>query len=368
MLLAIPMMMLLTEWSDRQQRRKMFIIFALIGRLLFAITMMLKSMERFIEFGTLFSLTYTVTLPSTLLGSQGLAICMCFSYLYDITDLKQRTVRVLIINAVYLSTIPVGVLLGHFFYEKVFKSSYVAVFALNAFFVVLAMAWAVWRVEDVIRREGDLSPEGRQAHSWVNMVKLRDINNNDINLSIILLLMLFIYQFQHEEEHYNYLYTQRMFGWTIADFSYFYCFQSCCFFFAAAALSCCSLSDTIDKNNEIAIIAIAIASYIVAITIYFFTKNDWIFYLGAMVGSSSKLSSPVLYSMLSKLVNRHNTSKIFSFIYLLVENIAPLVGAIAYSQIYYHTVDMMPGAFFIFTAFTQSMLLPLLILLKKIHF
>jgi len=354
----------ISEYSDKSGRRKMFIVIALTGRLLFSIMMTFKSMEIFIQCGSLFSLMYTVTLPSALFGGHVFVMCMCFSHLSDITTLKQRTTRIIVANAIYFSTIPFGVLLGSFLYDKRFQSSYTLMFAINTLFVALSILWTLWRVNDVNHPdETDLKSQCDQTHLGWRAFKYHRIENNSMKKFLLLLAMLFLYELQHDEKPYSYLYTQLIFGWTHRDFSYFRSFQSA--LFVVTMITLWSAIFRITKiNHEITMIAFATASHIAARVIYIFAAVGWVFYLGALAGAAGTLAASVLRSMISKLVNSRHTGKTFSFMFLC-EKMAPLIGTVVYSQMYYQTVDNTPAAFFIFTLVTQTLLLSACGLLKK---
>lgn len=55
---------------------------------------------------------YFATFPSALTGADLAIFAGCFAYLADVTTVKNRTLRIGILDAVYLSTMPTGVALG----------------------------------------------------------------------------------------------------------------------------------------------------------------------------------------------------------------------------------------------------------------
>lgn len=58
---------------------------------------------------------YTATLPSALTGADVAIFASCFAYISDISTLKNRTLRVTILDICYLSAMPTGVALGEIF-------------------------------------------------------------------------------------------------------------------------------------------------------------------------------------------------------------------------------------------------------------
>lgn len=55
---------------------------------------------------------YTAAFPSALTGADLAIFAGCFSYIADVTSTKDRTLRVGILDVVYLSTMPTGVAIG----------------------------------------------------------------------------------------------------------------------------------------------------------------------------------------------------------------------------------------------------------------
>lgn len=55
---------------------------------------------------------YTATIPSAFTGADVAIFASAFSYISDITDPDDRTLRITILDVIYLSTIPTGVYLG----------------------------------------------------------------------------------------------------------------------------------------------------------------------------------------------------------------------------------------------------------------
>ena len=61
------------------------------------------------------SIIYSATIPSAFTGADVAIFASVFAYLSDITTVADRTLRITILDAIYLSTIPIGVALGKLF-------------------------------------------------------------------------------------------------------------------------------------------------------------------------------------------------------------------------------------------------------------
>lgn len=64
---------------------------------------------------------YTAAFPSALTGADLAIFAGCFAYIADVSSLKNRTLRVGILDVVYLSTMPSGVALGKFEIQLLLK-------------------------------------------------------------------------------------------------------------------------------------------------------------------------------------------------------------------------------------------------------
>lgn len=65
---------------------------------------------------------YTAAFPSAMTGADLAIFAGCFAYIADVSSLKNRTLRVGILDVVYLSAMPSGIAIGEF----ILPSSYLA--------------------------------------------------------------------------------------------------------------------------------------------------------------------------------------------------------------------------------------------------
>lgn len=59
---------------------------------------------------------YTATLPSALTGVDIVIFAAAFAYISDVTSIKNRTLRITILDVCYLVTFPTGIALGTAFH------------------------------------------------------------------------------------------------------------------------------------------------------------------------------------------------------------------------------------------------------------
>lgn len=173
-------------------------------------------------------------------GADVAIFASAFAYISDVSTVANRTMRVTILDACYLSTMPIGVALGSYLFNHVVGRSYVIMFTLNASLLFLAIVYTVlhlrWKTNDKqssIAEVGccgvlpDFFDRRHVAASVRTMLRRRDTNRRAY-LWILMVCMLF-YTFQRDERPMTYLYTQFKFQWDTQLYSNFKTFQSTAF-------------------------------------------------------------------------------------------------------------------------------------------
>lgn len=92
------------NWSDRRGR-KLPLVLGLTGKLVYSFMIVINSM---MDTWNLNMVVYTATLPMSLLGGDVAIFSSCFAYMSDVSSVQQRTMRITILDVVYLSTMPTG--------------------------------------------------------------------------------------------------------------------------------------------------------------------------------------------------------------------------------------------------------------------
>ncbi|OAD54240.1 Proton-coupled folate transporter, partial [Eufriesea mexicana] len=147
------------NWSDRRGR-KLPLIFGLLGKFIYSFMIVINSM---MDTWNLNTVIYTASLPMGMLGGDVAIFGSCFSYISDITSVQQRTLRITILDVVYLSTMPTGVALGSYLYSNVVNSSYTIMFIINTTLLALAIIYSL------IRLKWQVLPE-QQSLAGINLL------------------------------------------------------------------------------------------------------------------------------------------------------------------------------------------------------
>ncbi|XP_026298072.1 proton-coupled folate transporter isoform X3 [Apis mellifera] len=131
------------NWSDRRGR-KLPLIMGLLGKFIYSFMIVINSM---MDTWNLNTVVYFATLPMGMLGGDVVIFGSCFAYISDITSIQQRTLRITILDVIYLSTMPTGVALGSYIYSNVVNKSYTIMFIINATLLFLAILYSLIKLK-----------------------------------------------------------------------------------------------------------------------------------------------------------------------------------------------------------------------------
>lgn len=103
----------LGAWSDKRGR-KLPLLLGLLGKLFYSIMIVVISYQPHLPVE---SILYLASFPSAITGADVAIFASAYSYIADITTSEKRTLRVTILDVVYLFTMPTGVALGIYFFS-----------------------------------------------------------------------------------------------------------------------------------------------------------------------------------------------------------------------------------------------------------
>lgn len=139
----IILALFLGAFSDRYGR-KLPLLMGLSGKFLYSIMIVVNTK---MKSWPLEMVIYTATLPSALTGADVAIFASCFAYISDISTLKNRTLRVTILDVCYLSAMPTGVALGSYLYYNQFNRSYTNMFAFNASLLFASIVYTIFALK-----------------------------------------------------------------------------------------------------------------------------------------------------------------------------------------------------------------------------
>ncbi|XP_054013732.1 thymic stromal cotransporter homolog [Hylaeus anthracinus] len=354
------------NWSDRRGR-KLPLILGLIGKFIYSFMVVINSM---MDTWNLNTVVYTASLPMGMLGGDVAIFGSCFAYISDVSSVRQRTLRITILDVVYLSTMPTGVALGSYLYTNVAHMSYTTMFTINTSLLVLAIVYSLIRLkwQTLPQQESlvgtnlltDFFDKKHVVETMKTMTKSRP-NYGKLHLWLFLLIMM-LYTFQRDEKPMSYLYTQLKFKWDVTKFSNFRTFQSTTF--VLAMLIGVPVMTKLMGIKDTIIVAIGAIAHAAGRVIFVLASVPELFYVGAAVAALGPVVAPVLRSMTSKLIPVEDRGKVFALL-SVCDNAVPLFSGILYSQLYNATINSAPGSIYWLTFATQ---VSVLLLILVIHF
>lgn len=89
--------------------RKLPLLIGLIGKFIYSSMIVVNTLKP--EWPVQY-IIYTATVPSAFTGADVAIFASAFAYISDITSSEDRTLRITILDVIYLSTMPTGVALG----------------------------------------------------------------------------------------------------------------------------------------------------------------------------------------------------------------------------------------------------------------
>ncbi|XP_011330458.1 proton-coupled folate transporter isoform X2 [Ooceraea biroi] len=364
--MPIILAMFYGNWSDRRGR-KIPLVLGLTGKLIYSFMVVINSM---MDTWHLNMVVYTATLPMSILGGDVAIFGSCFAYISDVCSVQQRTLRITILDVVYLSTMPSGVALGSYVFNNVVNSSYTIMFAVNASLLLLAILYSlVWLKWQTSAQQQPLSGvnwlvdffDMRHVATTVRTLVKPRRHHGKLHLWLLLLAMS-LYTFQRDEKPKSQMYTSLIFKWNVTDFSNFKTFQSS--LFVLAMLIGVPIMSKLIGMKDTFIVAVGAIAHAAGRIVFVLADRPELFYVGAAVAALGPVVAPVLRSMTSKLVPVEERGKIFAML-SVCDNAVPLFSGTLYSQLYNATIHTAPSSFYWLTFSTQ---IAVLLLIMLIHF
>ncbi|XP_066256731.1 probable peptidoglycan muropeptide transporter SLC46 isoform X1 [Euwallacea similis] len=349
---ALPafLIMFVGSWSDRWGKRKPCMLLPIVGELLTSI-------------GLIVCTYFYYELPMEVAGFvEGLFPAMTggwftmfmgvFSYVADVTTLDTRTLRIGIVNVFCSLGIPVGLALSGVLYKKI---GFYGVFSISSCMYVMALYYGYTKVKEPKKVDIPVLKEVPCAfvRDFFDVRHLVDTfkvafksgpNNRKMKVMLLMLVVMVVIGPMHGEMNVAYLFTRYRFNWDEVDFSIFSTY-SMITNLIGTSVSVGVFSHLLKIDD--AIIGIySSMSKILSSFVYGFARTSLVFYLGAIVEILNGTSFIAMRSIASKLVPSDELGKLNS-LFGACEALMPLLYGPMYSATYAHTINSMPGAFFI---------------------
>ncbi|KRT79364.1 membrane transporter [Oryctes borbonicus] len=331
-------------WSDKRGRKPVLTC-TLIGYTLASIAQIVVA--SFPSWSPWYLLSVSVTI--TLFGGFSPFLMAVLCYITDITSEKERGFRI----GVFETMLVVGMLLGSLCSSYVFAfGGYLAVFGLVTVCDLLALLYVIFVVTESVANPND---EGEDVPVFAfkhiaDMLRTtfspRENYVRCVLLLTIVILTLYILGSTSDSSVF-YLFLRFKFQWSLERYTLYKSLKD--LFWIVGIYFGLAVLHRLLKIGETPLMLLGFSTYFVSELIQGFANANWQIYLAGGIRCVSGVISPMARSLISKLVPKEDSGKIFS-ISVTVESLTGMVGSPLYTFIYNATIDTNPGAFNFLTA------------------
>ncbi|KAI5729043.1 hypothetical protein M8J77_024635 [Diaphorina citri] len=334
-------LMYVGSWSDSHgKQRKPFIIYSIIGQITVDI---LNSVLSYYWSTSNYWVAILNGLIPGITGSRLLLMTMSVCYISDNTSLRTRTFRIGILAALYYLATPFGTALsGKLMVRFGFLVTFSTCILLNTLALAIATLLIVNTRDDYDPRCIDSFP--RQIANNFKVLVRRRPHNSRLIVCLCVVTSPLVRSPMVGEYSVLYLFVRYKFGWNEADYGYYAAFKLAGIFFGTL-FSMGILSKTCGMSDSM-IGILASVSDMAAATCYIFVTSSWQMFLVPLLDIFHGAAQVICSSVVSKHVEPNELGKITS-VKAFLDSLAPFLITPLYNQVYIHTFQQLPSAFFI---------------------
>ncbi|QKE44481.1 hypothetical protein Yalta_034 [Yalta virus] len=314
--------------------RKIFILVGLIGKLFYSFVLILIS---FIPCSSKYFLI-TGTVPVSVIGYNLAIFIGCYSYLADITTVKERTIRISILEGFRILSVPLAYVLNNYAFTYSTPLSYIKTFSFDFVLTFLFIIYAMLLLKPqsntsqkpLSEAKNHLFFEFFNLKHLLSIDKVLNVNKNKRNVVIKTTVILFLlYKMQAVEEFYLNKYALKNFLWDIENDVIFQIIIFSIMTFSVLVLLPFMIKILGFSNTTIWFIGIYF--YIIARCLYVY--NTTTLYIGEIIYSLAFFTYPIILSNISKTVNKSEQGRIFAFLHACALT-SLLLGDLLYEAIF----------------------------------
>ncbi|KAI4466619.1 MFS transporter [Holotrichia oblita] len=247
-----------------------------------------------------------------------------------------------------------GMLFGSLCSSYIFAlGGYLTVFGISAFCNFLALLYVIFviieSVPNIENNQSDATPIFASKHI-ADMLKTT-FNRRQSYIRCILLLtigILTIYILaSNSDSSIFFQFLRTKFQWTLEQYTLYKSLKD--LVWIIGIYFGLSILHKLLKVGETPLLFWGFLTYFISVLMQALATASWQIYLAGVVRCISGVISPMCRSLISKLVAKEDSGKIFS-ITITLESLTALMGAPLYTLVYNNTIDSNPGAFNFITA------------------
>lgn len=331
-------------WSDKRGRKPV-LIFNLIGFTIASIAQIIVTLIPSLSPWYLLSTSIT----TILFGGFAPFLMTILCYITDITTEEGRGFRIGLFEAVLVF----GMLLGTLSSSYIFAlGGYVAVFGVGTVCYALALLYIVFVVSESVTdtRENQDDTSIFAFKHVADMLKTtfspRESYVRCVLLMTIGIATVYILAANSDTSVF-FLFVRKKFEWSLEQYT-LYKSVKCVLWIVGIYLGLSVLHKLL-KLAETPLLLLGFVSYFVSVLMQAFATEGWQLYLAGGVRCISGVISPMCRSLISKLVPKEESGRVFS-ITIALESLTAMIGSPLYTFFYNYTIDTDPGAFNFLTA------------------
>ncbi|XP_050443837.1 solute carrier family 46 member 3-like [Adelges cooleyi] len=344
----------LGSWSDRNRRRRPCMLLPLYGELI-------KNIGLFICVYFFDELPMQVSglwqsLPIALTGYWVVMFMAVFSYVGDISTLKDKTMRVGLVNLTVAISLPIGTAFSGILYRKL---GFYGVYGISSILCIISIYFAYTFVED---KNPVINSKENKGTYWSRIKFFFDLkhiieafrvsfkkekNHRRLKVIVLTILITTIMGPLQGEKGVSYLFTRIKFNWTEMEFSIFSTFSMVINLIGTSLV----LGVVIKKygaDDALVGIVASIGKFVSQI-VFALAGSEVVYYFAAAINF---LQGPAIISqksIVNKIIPAEELGQVTA-VTSIGENLVPVFCGPLYSAIYEATVDYFPGAYFLLTA------------------
>nr|CAH7748371.1 unnamed protein product [Callosobruchus chinensis] len=338
-------------WSDRFGRKPVLVM-NLIG---FASTAVLVLIYCLFDNLSPWYLALS-SLPETVTGGFATFFTMVISYMADTSTEDSRAMRMVVFEAV----LTVGTLLGSMTSSYIFyMTSYQAIFGIAAVCHIIAVLYTWFLVPESVR---NVETENKVSEFFIldnvkDMMKVALKKREQYKRAIILLCVgiLTVYIFIINGNTLTFQYLREKFGWTLTRYTIFSSAESVVW--TIGSFLCTYILHNVLKVAESVLVLVGCISMMNGSLLMALARSNAVIYSTPAVRILGSLISPMVRTMVSKVVCQEEVGKVFALInsseFLIGLGAGPL-----YTLVYNDTLDTDAGLYnFLSAGFFGMMIL-----------
>ncbi|XP_045473257.1 proton-coupled folate transporter-like [Harmonia axyridis] len=358
-------------WCDRSGKRRPMFVVPYIGDMT-AVLGYILCVYFFMDLGA----EYPVIMESVFsIGLGGIPLVMAgmYSYVATISDTKSRTVRVGAVSIVLRASLTLGIGASGFAYKYF---GFYGVFFIALGFNVIGFIYIFTIVKNVSPNNSNCG-NGKEKQCcqllWNgvrgSLVECFQIcfksgpNRRRTRMILLQLTNILSFGVMLAEGSVLYLYSRRQFGWDEVDFSIFKFYRT-----IVEISGCIFVLVFLSKYmrwNDGQIALLAVASRIIGITIMATGQSGLFLYIGTLADVFNGAIIIAVRSLITKTVNK-NELALANSLTGLFDSLGFLLIGTLYAYVYYSTLAIFPGTFFVVSLITYIPILIMLLIIKNI--